>query len=535
MNVMATGTGKTMVGTMHAVDVARAGGWALWMAPKKELVWQAVDDFKRATGLPAGVEMNVLESAGEQFVAGTVDSLHRRVGRFADRPPSLVVVDEMHHSAAPTWTKVIQAFPGAKVLGLTATPDRGDGKSHDAIYDVTTVDLQIDWAWENAWLVPAIGRTVKVANNDLRKVKQHGGDFDAHELARAISAAHESMVDEVLKTFAEPEIGQRSTIFFAPSKDAAHEITAMFNARCADMAVAVDGEMDSGERGRAFDAIRGGGAQVIVNFGVIVEGVDVPNVSNVVFGRPTRKRWIAVQMAGRGLRPAAGLLDTLDTAEPPVRARAISDSRKPDCLWTDFVWLSKHNLITPVHLALGGCEGDTRLVKRVARETQERATDLQAAVSRARKHEEKLENDRLARARATSDRLGIEMIPYDPMAGATKAGASVAPGRRLDMTLNQGRELLRIGYFDSEIKGWTKDQATAAIIKWRQRRKAGLASKKQLHTLLRTGIPNAELVSRDLAGRIQDAIKEHGREKVARSQRVLQSVALDVEMRRQSK
>ncbi len=529
LNVLATGLGKSLIAVMHAKD---AQGRVLIVAPKKEIVWQLANEIRRVTGEHPGVEMAELESAGERVVIGTPDSLHRRLVKFESNPFALVIVDEVHHVLAATWQKIVDAFPLARRLGLTATPDRGDGRALGAIFDVTTIALQLDWSWAESWLVPAIGRTVDIAGNDLRKVKSTAGDFDSGALARAISAAHESMVDKVLETFTEPAIGERSTIFFAPSKDAAHEITHMFNRRRAGMAVAVDGEMDTGERGRAFDAIRSGAALVIVNYGVIVEGVDVPNVSNIVFGRPTRKRWIAVQMAGRGLRPSTGVLDHLSEASASERAVAISGSKKPNCLWTDFVWLSKHELMTPVHLALGGTEQDARVAKRVGRETRKGATDLTQAIDRARKREKKLEDDRQVRERATAERLQLKLKSYDPMAGATSSGQDISPGRRKEMTLEQGRRLLALGYFPEEIHGWSTGQAGAALAEAKRRRLAGLATKRQLAVLRRSGIPSAELVSLALASRIIDAGKKYGWDKTRRARNVRAAIESEISSRR---
>lgn len=527
LNVLATGLGKTYVGTLHAADQGQ--GWTLWVAPKRELVEQAAADYQQTTGRRAGIDMAELESYGESFVSGTVDTIHRRLGKYERNPPSMIVLDECHHAAASTWQKIVKypPFKKAKVLGLTATPDRGDGKALDGTFDATTTSLQVDWAWEQSWLVPAIGRTVDAGKNDLRKIKQQGGDFDSGELARAISAAHESMVDKVLETFREPEIGERSTIFFAPSKDAAHEIAAFFCSRRAGMAVAVDGEMPRAERKDAFDAIRTGSALVIVNFGVIVEGVDVPNVSNVVFGRPTRKRWLAVQMGGRGLRAQHRLLDGHVHSDPPTRAAAIAGSKKPNCLWTDFVWLSRHKLVTPVRLALGGCEGSERVVARAEKESRAGVTDLAAAIGRAKKVEDKLERSRLARQRASKERLGIDLKSYDPMAGATEEGTDISPGRRNQPTLAMGNRLVQFGVSPEDIAKMDRGQAGSLLGKLHDRRKRGLATHRQLKAMSKLNLPNQERISFALASRILDAWKKHGKERVEASRRVRSAIDLD--------
>ena len=181
--VLATGCGKTIVFSRLAADEARRGGRVLILAHRGELIQQAVDKLRKATGIVAGVEMAEQRSDADYdeppytVVVGSVQSMCRekRLRRFSPDEFSLIVIDECHHALTGTYRAVIEHFPNAHLLGVTATPDRGDLRSLGEVFQTIAFQYSIVDAIRDGYLCPIRAQTIPL-RIDISSVAKQGGD-----------------------------------------------------------------------------------------------------------------------------------------------------------------------------------------------------------------------------------------------------------------------------------------------------------------------------------------------------------------------
>jgi superfamily II DNA or RNA helicase len=300
--VMPTGTGKTR--TFSAVAHAERGP-VLVLAHREELIDQGRRALSRHTGDLVTVEKAEQYASGSRIVMASVQTLKgERLANFARRfSPRLVIVDEAHHAVSPSYRVILDAFPDAKVLGVTATPDRADELAMGQVFDSVAFVYEIQEAIAEGYLCPIRIQRVLVDAIDLRGVKTVAGDLNQGQLDAVMS------LEEVLHGVVKPTIelaGQRRTIVFTTSVDNAHRLAEIFNRYAPDSARAVDGTTAPEERARILRDHKGGAFQFLCNVGVLTEGYDDPAVSCVAMARPTKSRALYAQCAGRGLRPFPG-------------------------------------------------------------------------------------------------------------------------------------------------------------------------------------------------------------------------------------
>lgn len=329
--VMATGTGKT------TVFGALAHGWegrVLVLAHRYELIDQAARRMRAMTGEPVEVEQAGNFATGARIVVGSIQTVSQpsRLARWAADTFSLVVVDEAHHAAATTYRAVLDHFlgGGAKVLGVTATPDRSDGLAMSERFETVAFSYDIADAIRDEWLAPIVGEHIEVDGLDLSDVRTTAGDLNQGDLDARMSDAR------VIEGVARPTFeraGERKTILFTTSVENAHKIAAVLNELRPDCARAIDGGMQPDERRAVLRGYARRDFQFLVNVMIATEGFDDPETSCVAIGRPTKSRALYAQMAGRGLRLAKG---------------------KTDCLLLDFGGNSgRHSLVAPEDMLAG--------------------------------------------------------------------------------------------------------------------------------------------------------------------------------------
>lgn len=191
--VLATGCGKTIVFSHLAAREVRRGGRVLILAHRGELLTQAIDKLRAATGIVAGLEKAEETSAVAwdempyTVVVGSVQSMksERRLARFAKDEFSLIVIDECHHALTGTYRAVIDHFPEARLLGVTATPDRGDLRSLGEVFEKIAFEYSIVDAIRGGYLCPIRAQTVPL-QIDLSSVAKQGGDYQAAGLGSAL-------------------------------------------------------------------------------------------------------------------------------------------------------------------------------------------------------------------------------------------------------------------------------------------------------------------------------------------------------------
>lgn len=314
--VLPTGSGKTCVFTALA---AKRNERTLFLAHRDELIQQAVDKVRLWwPGADIGIvkaERN--EVWAQDAVVASVQSLSPKrlagLGHFG-----LVVVDECHHGTAASYRRILDALgcgpdeqartPNAPLLlGVTATPDRADGRGLNDIFDEIVYAKDLLWGIRAGYLCDIRAKEVHLAALDLAKVTVRQGDYAEGELGRALTAANAPR--HIYRAWKEHASG-RLTLVFMPLVENAVEVAAEFSANGIRSAW-VSGAEPIEDRRRKLRDFAEGRIQVLANCQVATEGYDNPAISCVVMGRPTKSRSLYVQMIGRGTRPYPGKEDLL--------------------------------------------------------------------------------------------------------------------------------------------------------------------------------------------------------------------------------
>jgi superfamily II DNA or RNA helicase len=303
--VLATGLGKTVTFAAIARDLAAHGGRTLVLAHRAELLEQAAETLRKL-GLRAGIEQ-AARSVGplEQpdAIVASVQTLQRgRLAAYARDAFRLVVVDECQHATSDTYRAILDYFAPAKVLGVTATPDRGDGVGLRAVFESVAYRFELRDGIKAGWLAPLEVRAVEVKSLDLSKVKVRAGDLAADELEAEL--LRDAVLHEIAGPLAELSAG-RQTLAFTVGVAQAHALADVLRARGV-AAAAVDGAMSDAMRAKVLADYRAKRVTVVCNAMLWTEGFDDPATACIALVRPTGTRALIAQMIGRGTRTAPG-------------------------------------------------------------------------------------------------------------------------------------------------------------------------------------------------------------------------------------
>lgn len=489
-----TGCGKTVVFSEAIRLACQKGGKALVIAHRTELLEQAIQKLRRvAPDLRIELEQaDARATTKADVVVASVQTLRGdRLARWPADAFALLVVDEAHHATARTYRAILDHFATARVLGVTATPDRADGSKLGEVFPEFAFQLGMKDAIAQGYLVPLRLRTVQVEALDLSHVRSRGGDFVEGELVAALED------DEVLLEIAGPlpELaGDRQTIVFVAGVKNAYRLAELLNTRTgrAGCAVALDGTTDPEARRITLGRFERGAFQFLVNVGLFTEGFDCPAVSCVAVARPTQSRSLYCQMIGRGTRTLPGVVDACETG--PERVAAIASSAKRDLLVLDFTPSTRtHRLVTPLDV-LGVESDDVReLAEKLLEEDPE--LDLAEALERAAEDEKVLVKKRLAR------RYELTVEEWDPFR-LVQDDLDFNGAMDLDVS---GREpagirdaLEKAGVPKGVVKKLTAGQCLAAMRAVERRKRAGLCSLRQAAQLQRFGL-NPQVTQQDAA------------------------------------
>lgn len=306
--VLPTGTGKTV---MFAALIARRGGSALVLAHRDELLTQA--GAKLAAADPAlAMSMGRVQAARNDVnapvVLASVQTLasHKRLEQLP-RTFDTVIVDEAHHAAAASYLRVLDHLSESPlIVGVTATPMRADGEALSQAFTEVVYEKHISEMIRAGYLCDIRGVRVGI-DCDLARVPTTNGDLDAGKLGKALAAANAPQ--HVVVAYQAHAQG-RKAIVFTPTVELAHEQAAMFRYGGID-AEALDGETPKLERAAILKRFDKDETRVLVNVGVLTEGVDVPSVDCIILARPTKSQALYAQCVGRGLRTLPGKTDCL--------------------------------------------------------------------------------------------------------------------------------------------------------------------------------------------------------------------------------
>lgn len=454
--VLPTGTGKTVVFSQVAKNRS-AHGRVLIMAHRDELIEQARDKYRSLTGDDTAKEKAESSCIGSSLpvVVGSVQTLQnqKRLERFANNYFSTVIVDEAHHVMADSYQNVLNHFPQAKVLGVTATPDRGDRKSLGMYFDNLAYEYSLRQAVADGYLCKLRAHTIPI-KIDMSSVKIRVGDFEVNSIAEAL-APYLPEIARAIKEYA----GDRKTVVFLPLVSIAQEFRDILLDEGLDAREVNSSSPDRKETLEWFD--NAGPGSVLCNAMLLTEGWDCPSVDCVVVLRPTAIRSLYVQMIGRGTRPAPG---------------------KEDLLILDFLWLSqKHDLCRPADLSTDNAEDK----KAVTNESIKEEIDLFGAASDAVEVRRNKLAEELAKNRLKTARL------IDPLQWFVSIGdmalTDYEPMFQWEMDNPTEKQIRMLENNGIDPTGIQKGQACQIIDRIINRRQAGLATARQVMCLERRG------------------------------------------------
>jgi DNA repair protein RadD len=304
-----TGGGKTVIAALIIRETTAQGRYVLFVVHRRELVLQA-----SAKLLNVGVDHAILMGAesseyiGRRCTVASVQTLYARAFRNKriERPPAdIIFFDEAPHCRARTYLEIRKAYPTAKVIGLTATPARGDGRGFggDLFSDLVKVPTYRSLI-EDGYLVPPVVFAPVIP--DLKGVRTlDTGDYSPSALEERMNTA--VLVGGIVEHW--HKLGHnRPTIVF--TSGVRHSVHLREEFRLAGIAAEhIDARTPLGERKRIVDGFRAGDIKVLCNCAIFTEGFDEPSASCLVLARPTKLLPMYRQMVGRVLRPHPGKLD----------------------------------------------------------------------------------------------------------------------------------------------------------------------------------------------------------------------------------
>ena len=344
--VLPTGCGKTIVFAKVAEECVKEGDRVLILAHRGELLDQAADKIGKSTGLGCATEKAEQTCIGSWFriVVGSVQSMMRekRLSQFPDDYFNTIIIDEAHHCISDSYQRVLQHFPEAKVLGVTATPDRGDMRNLGTVFDSMAYEYTLPKAIKEGYLSPIKAVTIPL-KIDMSGVGVQAGDFKSGEIATALDPYLESIAAEM-----EKYCKDKKTVVFLPLVKTSQKFRDILNAH-GFKAAEVNGE--SQDRAEILEAFDKDQYNVLCNSMLLTEGWDCPSVDCIVVLRPTKVRSLYCQMVGRGTRlsPETGkdhllLLDFLWHTERHKTATEVIASKK-----------RKYNRVTAIQEKLEAC------------------------------------------------------------------------------------------------------------------------------------------------------------------------------------
>lgn len=290
--VLPTGGGKSIC----LGYIARQHDGVTWaIAHRQELIWQLSDTLTNL-GVPHGViKSGVTPDLKHRVQVASIQTLVRRYHTLPE--PTLIIVDESHHIVSPTFTKITEAFPQARVLGVTATPCRTNGQGLGSHFDHMILGPHNKWLTENGFLSPAV-YYAPPAVVDTTALKMRAGDYAKEET--------EALMDKPTVTGDAVEHYQRicdgvPMLVFCTSVAHAKHVAEQY-ADAGYRAASVDGSLSDEDRKDRIQGLGTGKYQIITSCDLIGEGLDVPVVGAVQLLRPTASLGLHLQQLGRGLR-----------------------------------------------------------------------------------------------------------------------------------------------------------------------------------------------------------------------------------------
>lgn len=485
--VLPTGTGKTIVFSAVANDCVRQGKRVLILAHRGELLEQAADKLQKSTGLGCAVEKAEESCKGSWFrvVVGSVQSLmqEKRLNSFPGEYFGTIIVDEAHHCISDSYQKVLQHFPKAKVLGVTATPDRGDMRNLGVYFEQIAYEYTLPEAIRQGYLCPIKALTIPL-KIDISSVGISSGDFKVGEIGTALDPYLEQIAAEM-----EKYCRNRKTVVFLPLIKTSQKFRDILNRHGFSAAEVNGNSQDRAEVLKDFDE---GKYNVLCNSMLLTEGWDCPSVDCIIVLRPTKVRSLYSQMVGRGTRLNQG---------------------KEHLLLLDFLWMTeRHDLCHPAALICEDPEVAQKMTENLAK-NPEVAVDIEAAEQTASEDVQRDREEALAKLLAEQKRKKsrlVDPLQYEMSIQDMDLQNYVPPfGWAMQPpTENQKQTLEKLQINPEGVDNAGK--AEMLIEKVRQRKDMNMATPRQIRQLENRGFVNVGSWSFEQARRLIDRIAGNG-------------------------
>ena len=487
--VLPTGFGKTIVFAKVTEQCVQNGDRVLILAHRGELLDQAADKIAKSTGLGCATEKAEQSCLGSWFriTVGSVQSLMRekRLSQFPEDYFNTIIIDEAHHCINDSYQRVMNHFPEANVLGVTATPDRGDMKNLGTVFESLAYEYTLPKAIKEGYLSPIKAVTIPL-KLDLSGVSMQAGDFKSGEIATALDPYLHSIAEEMKKYCKD-----RKTVVFLPLVKTSQKFRDILNEN-GFRAAEVNGE--SPDRAEILEDFEHDRYNVLCNSMLLTEGWDCPSVDCIVVLRPTKVRSLYCQMVGRGTRLSP-------------------DTGKDHLLLLDFLWhTERHELCHPAHLI---CENE-EVAQKMTENLEKDAgypMDIEEAEHAAAEDVVAQREEALAkqlaemkrRKRKLVDPLQFEMsIQEEDLSGYIPAfGWEMAPPSE-----KQKETLEKLGILPDQIDNAGK--AAKILERLDKRRQEGLTTPKQIRFLENKGFQHVGTWQFDTAKNLIDRIAGNG-------------------------
>ena len=484
--VLPTGCGKTIVFAKVAEECVRQGDRVLIMAHRGELLEQASDKIGKSTGLGCAVEKAEQTCIGSWFriVVGSVQSLQnqKRLDKFDRDYFDTIIIDEAHHVLSNSYQKVMDHFSHAKVLGVTATPDRGDMRNLGNFFDSLAYEYTLPKAIKEGYLSPIKAMTIPL-KIDFTNVGTQAGDYKASDIDTALDPYLHQIAQEMKKYCKD-----RKTVVFLPLVKTSQKFKDILNSE-GFLAAECNGSTQA--RTEILEAFDKGKYNVLCNSMLLTEGWDCPSVDCVIVLRPTKVRSLYCQMVGRGTRLCEG---------------------KENLLLLDFLWhTEKHELCHPASLIADSEEVAQKMTENMEKQSEvlPMAIDIEEAEQAAREDVQREREEKLAeqlaamkqRKRKLVDPLQFEMsIQAEDLSGYIPAfGWEMAPASD-----KQIKALEKYGIFPDAIENAGK--ANLLLDRLNKRKEEGLTTPKQIRFLESRGFQHVGTWTFDAARHMIDRI-----------------------------
>lgn len=265
---------------------------------RRELIIQSVKAFEKVGVSPGVISSGFKPNIPLNIQVASVQSLPSRMSDY--QKPDLIIWDECHHIAASTWEKIFNYYKDSFHIGLSATPERADGKGLNKFFNVMIKGPSVKWLIENKFLSDY--KLYAPANVDLTGVRKSMGDYNKTQLEEIMDkpTITGSAIKEYLKI-----ANKKKAVVFCVSVEHSKHVVEQFNS-CGVKAAHLDGSDSKDHRDNILKQFAFGKIDVLSNVDLFSEGFDIPSIECVILLRPTYSLPLYLQQVGRSLRPSPG-------------------------------------------------------------------------------------------------------------------------------------------------------------------------------------------------------------------------------------